>query len=158
MKPAIAEQSSVSSTPAHGNERRSAAARRVALVAEDTPTTDTPIWEPTPLAPNTIPTSSEVLNTELPKRTFSATAESELIGIITRPLGDHETHQSGGDNRERELRSYLASLSPAEAFALRKRLDADRSDDKIALAFRRLLVERRVRLRAFLADPRRGRG
>jgi hypothetical protein len=161
MKPAIVDQPAISSdTASPPNELGTAAARRVALTTEDTAAAETsaPLWEPTPLAHKGIPTSSDVLNATVPKGTLSAIVEHELIAIITRPLAGNETHQTGNDNRERELRSYLGSLSPLEALALRKRLDIDRSDDRVAVAFRRLLAERRHRLTAFLADPRRRRG
>jgi len=78
------------------------------------------------------------------------------IAIIARPIDSNETHQGGNDRKERELATQLAGLSAMEAFALRRRLDINRDDDRVVVAFRRLLAERRERLRAFLVSPRRG--
>lgn len=154
MKLAIAPQPSAIA-PSNQNQRRSATSRRGTLVAESAQDRLPPIWEPT--QQGSLLTSNDVLHTTPPKGTVSSEIEHALIAIIMRPIADHETHQTSNDNRERELRCYFGSLSPIEAFALRKRLDADRDDDKVAVAFRRLLSDRRHRLRAFLADPRRGR-
>ena len=66
----------------------------------------------------------------------------------TRSVTPGETYQADGNARERELRRYFELLSTMEANALRRRLDAARTDDKLVTAFRRLIVERRTRLRA----------
>ncbi len=81
--------------------------------------------------------------------------DGAIIAVLTRPLRPDEGHRVGNDNRERELVRLLAALTPVETYHLRRRLDADRADDAVVVAFRRLLGERRQRVRAFLSDPRR---
>jgi anti-sigma factor RsiW len=83
-------------------------------------------------------------------------AEEQIIATLLRPLTAEETHQRGNDNRERELQAIFVELSPLEALALRRRLDADRHDDHLVVEFRRLNIERRQRLKDFLCNPRRG--
>jgi hypothetical protein len=141
------------------DERISISSRRVSLVAEaeGTAPVPAPIWEPVAQTQSVVPRSSEVLHPGGPNQDLAPDLEKRLIATLTRPLGLEESHQIGNDNREGELRSYIENLSPIEAFVLRRRLDADRSNDTLAVAFRRLVVERRVRLKALLADPRRGR-
>src|SRR5688572_21880358 len=141
------------------DERISISSRRASLVvdAETTAQAPAPIWEPIAPTQSIIPTSTAAVHACSSKHELTPDLERRLIATLTRPLSAEESHQVGNDNRERELRSYIEELSQIEAFVLRRRLDADRSNDKVAVAFRRLVVERRVRLKALLADPRRGR-
>lgn len=115
------------------------------------------IWEPVPRQPGGIPTSSEVLNEGPPKHRVAVELEQRLIDVLTRPLESNETHAAGNANREREVRALFETLSPIDALVIRRRLDVRRADDALVVAFGRLLVERQSRLRAYLADPRRGR-
>jgi hypothetical protein len=82
---------------------------------------------------------------------------SAIVATIRRPIADGEGHKIGNDNKERELRAIFELLTPIEAFALRGRVAADRATDELVVAFKRLTIDRRTRLIAFLADPRRGR-
>lgn len=90
-------------------------------------------------------------------RTLSADVARSIIDAITRPLRHDEGHKTGNDNKEREIRAMFALLTASEALALRRRLAADRTSDELVAAFKRLTMERRTRLLAFLSDPRRGR-
>ena len=75
-----------------------------------------------------------------------------MIDVIDRPVDAAEGHQLGNDRKERQLRDLFAALSLREALEVRKRLAAARSGDRLAASFQRLVVERRGRLIAFLAD------
>lgn len=66
-------------------------------------------------------------------------------------------HPLGAVNREHELGARFADLAPIHAFHLGRRLDADRAADPLVIAFKRLVIERRQRLRAVL-QARRARG
>lgn len=143
---------------AEAAQRVDISTRRLSLVCETTPANAAspsagPIWEPVPSEHARIPTTSEVL--ALPPGQLAAEVEAELIALATRPLAAGESHYTGGENRERELRLMFARLTPLQAHQLRRRLDIERSDDALVISFRRLAVERRVRLKTFLADPRR---
>jgi hypothetical protein len=81
--------------------------------------------------------------------------EAELLSILTRPLAPGESHQRGSANRESELYAVLGRLDVAQAFQLGRRLDAARPGDVLVAAFGRMLIERRQRIRAFVADTRR---
>lgn len=136
------------------------ATRRIGLVAEvaEPPKNrhaTQPIWEPTLCTSGALPTTSEVLAATRPPEQLPADLEASIVGTLGRPLRPDEGHQNGNDNRERELRTLFAELTPIQALHLRRRLDLDRNDDLLAVAFRRLVVDRRQRLRTFLADPRR---
>jgi hypothetical protein len=127
--------------------------RRSALLARAT--SPAPLWEPIPSDGSRIPSTSDVLHADR-KPQLGPIAEEQIIATLLRPLTAEETHQLGNDNRERELQAIFVELSPVEALALRRRLDADRNDDRIVVELRRLNVERRQRLKDFLRDPRRG--
>lgn len=137
------------------------AMRRMQLVTEEQPPASTPggmtpIWEPMSIVPER-PTTSSILNSTRAPEELPEALEAEILATFVRPLEPGESHQVGNDNRERELRTLFEELSPLQAHHLRRRLELDRNSDPIAVVFRRLLAERRQRLRAFLADPRRGR-
>lgn len=80
---------------------------------------------------------------------------ARLRELLHAPAQDDESAHDAGERRERELKALFASLAPTDALAIRKRLQANKPDDELATAFRRLTIERRDRLLAFLADPRR---
>lgn len=136
-------------------------ARRLVLVSPATtgPRTSTavaaPVWEPVPAMPSAIPTTSEVLHETRPPEDLEPAMEAAILGALTRPLAPGEGHQLGNANRERELRELFASLDALQSHHLGRRLDLDRPSDALAQAFRRLIVDRRARLRAFIADARR---
>ncbi len=119
------------------------AARRTELTNRAAPA-HAPIWEPTTVA---APSRVEIL--------IPADIEASIIATLTRALRADETHQIGNANREAELRNIFETLDPLQAREVLRRLDVNRSDDPLARGFGRLVVERRSRLRAFLADARR---
>jgi hypothetical protein len=151
-----------SALPVHDSAAPSAsiAERRLKLVGPEAAPAPaaSPIWEPVGRAPGATPTTSEVLHAARAPHTLGAAREAELLAILERPLRADENHQVGNANRERELIAVIARLAPVEAHYLGRRLDAARADDRLAQGFRRLVVERRTRLRAFLASPRRQAG
>ncbi len=99
------------------------------------------IWEPGPTATNVAPAAPIPI-------------ERELIAMIEQPLRHGETHRVGNDRKERELAALIETLTPAQSFVLSKRLAVNAASDPLAVAFGRLLVERRNRLVAFLARRR----
>ena len=114
-----------------------------------------PVWEPVPRLPGAIPTTSEVLHGSRSPEDLEPAIEAAIVQTLTRPLAPGEGHQMGNANRERELLELLANLDVIESHHLGRRLDLDRPSDPLAQAFRRLTVDRRGRLRAFIADARR---
>jgi hypothetical protein len=67
-----------------------------------------------------------------------------------------ETIDSAYRRKERELADLFGALSRAEAMCLERRLTNPREGDVLAERFTRLVVDRRMRLLAILADiPRR---
>ncbi|MBA3394317.1 MAG: hypothetical protein H0T89_16850 [Deltaproteobacteria bacterium] len=116
------------------------------------------ICEPVPIRRDArLPSSSEAL--ELARARLPQGPDPELeaaiIETLRRPISPGQGHQLGNAARERELCELFAKLDVVQAHHLGRRLDQDRSDDVLAQAFRRLVIERRQRLRAFLADARR---
>ena len=93
-----------------------------------------------------------------PSAGLAAEAEQQLIAIITRPREPHEEHRRCAERRVADLRAVFASLAPLPAYIVRCRLVGDRGSDELAVAFRRLTVERRNALIAFLGSPRRHLG
>ncbi len=82
--------------------------------------------------------------------------EHQIAALIVRPIEPGEGHRTGNDRKERELLMLLETLTAVEALTLRRRLACSRPDDALAMAFGRLVVERRTRVLAFLDDTRRG--
>jgi hypothetical protein len=123
------------------------ATRRRALAA-----TTNSIWEPP--ATNQVTTDAVLAHTKAPTM-LAPDREWKLIALILRPIRPEEGHQLGNEHREQELRDAFGALNAVEAFQMRRRLELDSASDKLALAFRRLVPERRRRLIAFLADPKR---
>lgn len=118
----------------------------------------TSICEPIPFRTDArVPSSSEVLGlarARLPQGP-DAELEAAIIETLRRPISPGQGPQVGNAMRERELCELFAKLDVVQAHHLGRRLDQDRADDVLAQAFRRLVIERRQRLRTFLADARR---
>lgn len=79
----------------------------------------------------------------------------EVIAIVLEPVRPHETHQIAHDRKEAALVTVFRELAVPQAIAMHRRLANPRGDDALASAFMRLIVDRRTRLLAFLADARR---
>lgn len=90
-----------------------------------------------------------------PVTRISPQLEATIIATLTRDLRAGENHQIGNANREQELREIFARVDALQAREILHRLDVDRPDDDLTRAFGRIVIERRDRLRAFLADTRR---
>jgi hypothetical protein len=84
--------------------------------------------------------------------TVSAETLERITAIVNAPVTEGQA-QAAFATKERELLHLIQKLSPAEAFALRRRLQIDRQSDPLAGMFRRFTIERRDRLMAFLLDP-----
>src|SRR5680860_508451 len=114
-----------------------------------------------PPGQNGCPTSDELRRDELRRDdprdagTLPETIETAIVAILMCPPGPGETHVAAARNRERALGEVFGHLSAAQNLALARRLDRNRDDDRIAVAFRRFTIERQQRLRAYLADARR---
>jgi hypothetical protein len=80
--------------------------------------------------------------------------EQQIIDAITEPLRAGETHRIGNDRKELQIAALLEQLTPVQSLALSTRLSNGRPDDPIVVAFERLVVERRIRLVAYLARCR----
>lgn len=139
MKPSQAIAHGMPETP-----RVDLGSRRLRL-AEITPSG---VWEPV-AGRERAPTTSTVLPVRCPE--LPAEIAAALVETLARPLRPGETHRTGNDARERELYAVLATLTPVQCLELRRRLERDRDGDPLAVAFRRLVIERRGRVRAFLA-------
>ena len=86
--------------------------------------------------------------------TAGAWFEPELIEILRRPVDSgtsHEAHRM----KEHEIGELFARLTILEAWTLHKRLSNPATTDDLATTFGRLILERRMRLLAFLGDARR---
>ena len=81
--------------------------------------------------------------------------DDAILAILTSPLRRGETVMIGFARKELALREAFATLSVQDARELHDRLSACRPGDMLAARFAGLVVERRVRLLAFLADARR---
>lgn len=101
------------------------------------------IWEPPSVA------AARAAPAEIP-------IEAALIATIEQPLRAGETHRTGGDRKERELAKLIDTLTPVQSLALGTRLANARQGDPLVAAVERLVVDRRVRLRAYLERRRRG--
>lgn len=125
-------------------------ARRIRLEDESAGKAVSPIWAPVTARRDTSITTDEVLSRTRPPEPLPPEIEGAILHSIRRPLAAGESHQNGNANRERELRSIFMTLDAIQSLQLRRRLDLDKDCDQIAVAFRRLVVERRQRLRAVL--------
>ncbi|MBA3503456.1 MAG: hypothetical protein H0T65_24050 [Deltaproteobacteria bacterium] len=82
--------------------------------------------------------------------------EQTIIDVLVTPPHYGETIEAAYRRKERELTELFANLGRGEAAVLLKRLSDPRTDDALATRFARLVVDRRTRLLALLADaPRR---
>jgi hypothetical protein len=81
--------------------------------------------------------------------------EHEIVSILDAYPDPGERLESAFRRKEHELGAVFARLSVMDARALHRRLTLTPPDDPIAARFARLIVERRERLLAFLADVRR---
>jgi hypothetical protein len=86
---------------------------------------------------------------------MNAMREREIVEVIIRPIDPNDGHRVGNDKKEQALMALFAAMSVLEAMELQRRLRVGRADDAVAVAFGRLVVERRQRLLAFLGDARR---
>lgn len=105
----------------------------------------------TPAAQSDTPTTDQARDATGGLRALPAEREAAIQRVLCRPPTTQETHRECADHRERELRELFVQLTPIEALELGRRLDADRDGDALAVSFRRLVRERRQRLRTFLA-------
>lgn len=80
--------------------------------------------------------------------------EPALLEILLRPVAPGMAREEH-TRKEHEIGSLFMRLTVLEAWTLHKRLGNPQPDDAIAVAFGRLIVERRGRLLAFLGDARR---
>ncbi|CAN5733154.1 hypothetical protein BH11MYX3_BH11MYX3_19070 [soil metagenome] len=80
--------------------------------------------------------------------------EPLLLEILHRPVAAGSARDAHRE-KEHEIGKVFASLTALESWNLHKRLSNPRSEDVLAEAFQRLIADRRVRLLAFLGDPRR---
>lgn len=107
------------------------------------------------MARDAAPTTSAVMHQTRGPQDLPAELEAAILSTLTRAIDPGEGHREGNDRRERELAAMFARLEIVQAFDLGRRFDAARADDRLAQAFTRLVVDRRQRLRTFLADARR---
>ncbi len=78
-----------------------------------------------------------------------------FLAILDGAPLDGETIDGAFRRKERELGAAFAELGALDARTMHARLAHPRSGDVLAARFSRLVVERRGRLLAFLADARR---
>jgi hypothetical protein len=123
-------------------------ARRIGLVADDS------LWDGGLLPRGAISTDA-LLHIHVHSAELPPAAEQRMLDAIVRPHGIGESRAEANTRRERELLEVFGELTPAQACQLRKRLDNDRSDDRLVVAFKRLIIERRQRLYAALVGRRR---
>ena len=97
-----------------------------------------------------------VIAREPADESIGAAIEQTILDILTSAPMFGETIDAAYRRKERELAELFESLTRSEAATLQRRLVDPRSDDAIATRFARLVVDRRTRLLAVLADaPRR---
>lgn len=75
--------------------------------------------------------------------------------VVHTPPCRAESHAAAALHKELALRAVFADLDAVTSSTLVRRLDRDDPGDPVVRNLRRLLPERRARLRAFLADCRR---
>jgi len=81
--------------------------------------------------------------------------DARMLAILASGPAHGETLDAAFRRKEHELGAVFARLSVAESRALHRRLSVPAQDDLVAARFGQLIVERRGRLLAFLADARR---
>jgi hypothetical protein len=108
------------------------------------------IWE-APAAQGR-PTTDDVRRRRAATVSVPEDVEAQIAATLARPIAPGESHRCGYDRRERELRELFARLPAAQRHALRRRLAQDGETDALAVAFRRFVRDRRLRLLAVLAS------
>jgi hypothetical protein len=126
------------------------------LVTEETTTKIAPVIA-TPIEEEQ--TKEDVIEHVEPEVTYAIekmSCEQTIIDVLVTPPHYGETIEAAYRRKERELTELFATLSRSEAAVLLKRLSDPRTEDALATRFARLVVDRRTRLLALLADaPRR---
>ena len=128
------------------------------VVAEDEESTQTAIT--TAVVVDTVePEVTAVVETVEPEVTTAIeqmSCEQTMIDVLTSSPHYGETIELAYRRKERELTELFATLARGEAATLHKRLSDPRDGDTLASRFARLVIDRRTRLLAILADaPRR---
>ena len=104
-------------------------------------------------------TKEDVVEHVDPEVTFAIekmSCEQTIIDVLVTPPHYGETIESAYRRKERELTELFSTLARSEAAVLLKRLSDPRTEDALATRFARLVIDRRTRLLALLADaPRR---
>lgn len=108
-----------------------------------------PIWDPAAMAP--APALSVPARAPDPVDAFDA----RFVAIVMAAPPPGFTAKAAHDAKEQALLALLAGLTPVESLYLHKRLANPRPGDAVAAAFGRMVVERRGRILAFVADARR---
>lgn len=137
------------------------ATRRTALTPAEPPpgtstkdSTVTPIWEASSSTSGP-PTTTEVLHRQRSSDlTLEADLEAGLVAALTSPLPADMSHRDGGALREQLVADHLMELDARAAFVVLRRLQRNAADDPLAIAFQRLLSERRARLMRILERRR----
>lgn len=137
------------------------ATRRIALTPAEPPsgaaTKDlsvTPIWEASSSS-NGPPTTTEVLHRQRSSdMTLEADVEAGLITALTSPLPADMSHRDRGALREQLVADELTGLDARAAFVVLRRLQRNAADDRLAIAFQRVISERRARLICILERRR----
>lgn len=81
--------------------------------------------------------------------------ETEIIAVFDARPPEDESASVTFRRKEHDLTAVFSRLSAIDSLMLHRRLDLSLPGDPIAERFRRFVVDRRVRLLAFLADARR---
>lgn len=107
-------------------------------------------------APSIVIDTIETEVTQVIERDEVIALEPSILQALAAPPRYGETIDAGYRRKERELAELFGALSRSEAATLERRLTAAREGDVLAQRFARLVVDRRMRLLAILADiPRR---
>jgi len=121
------------------------AALRLRLVPPNAP-------RPAPPAPEPVAEVVEVASVPV---AASLTLDDQIFAILDEPAPPGVTVSVAYRAKEQTLTAYFMSLSVADARALHRRFTIPSPDDALAERFSRLVVERKARLVAVLADARR---
>ena len=81
--------------------------------------------------------------------------DERIVAILDAPVPEGVTISWAYREKEHELAAYFTTLTVTEARALHRRLTIPDPEDALAVRFSRLVVDRRARLVAVLADARR---
>jgi hypothetical protein len=88
-------------------------------------------------------------------RRLSADVEQTLFDVLTAPVAVNVTATIAHSQKEHAVGNVLAQLSVGESRVLLARIQRGDKHDRVVAAFGSLIVERRNRLTAFLADTAR---